>query len=700
MRRIQRQFTREVLTICLVCAGFLICYFLFSFTSFYLNTSSQFAEISEIRKNNLESVSANINYFINEDPSKEAAVNCAFKDGSLTLTEIKKARDLGNLLYVLTKIGNVNFSVLKYKGTTIFTTRGTSFLCGIDEALEADYIVSGKTEVLSSVMLRTTEAGNFKVTVGIPILGSQAVLQEFLDSIGVFFNDSLSLTLLFAIFVFYYLSDFIFLYSLIGKSNWRQLLIEKANSEQSKSLVQFVGSILRVNEELATKNEKLQHGFETAYLRHIDSDQFQKKLAEVVYVELDWKDHTPYVLRHGLAEVVEIKNSINHIGRVIVSRYHGLVLEAKSDMVSFIVERGTLLENKLAALASIRDFFFALTHLEKRLVASDIKIRYRGTLIVGDFEFQATDHNYNLNSEVYYIASRLSKVSNVPVSHLTILEKDIEGLSALADFSELQTKELKGLGNHSYRDVREFKAATQVLHEKNYGLLKYFRSEEDLIAIMQHCTEAVGRGMTNDVELILRELRDFHLDEFITTDTIPEVYLEFCRAAAHGCDENALATIAGLSKSLFSANMDNQAVIEHFKRIANTEMPRFRANLVEACNELTSYQDQEWNAGHWQVENNRVQGNVIIGACQDQISDFYQEKIMEFLRSSNDLYVASGIYVMGHLYRLFYFKNKVYFATNDWFRIVPKEIEKFTLHGNPIIKTRAQIELARIRELG
>jgi hypothetical protein len=617
----------------------------------------------------------------------------------MTANEFKKIQYLTNWLFTLTKIGNINFSVLKFKGKTEFTSRGKTFKCGLDPNLEADYQVNVKAEVLTSVILKTIEHGNIKLTVGIPILGGKDVVKEFISSVSVFVNDTIFLTLLLLIIIMYYLSDFIFLCRIVGQSNWKQSLRAKANTKGSKTLIHFVCSILLVNEELESQNKKLKHGFETAFLKYIESDEFQKKINDVVYIELDWKDHTPYVNKFGLAEVVAVKNQINHVGRVLVSRYQGLVLEAKSDMVSFIIESGNLSENKFLALSCVRDFFLVLQYIESRLENKEIQVKYRGAMIVGDFEFEVTDDSYNLNSEAYYIASRLSKISDLPNSHLTLLYKDILGLEQLATLTSPKTETLRGLGSHSFCEVENFISIESVLAESKFHLLRYFRSENAIIALMNFGITKIKESKMEGLDTVFAQMRGFHLDEFLMSNEIPDLYLKLLDLAARHCNDHLTATIVSFSKVLFSANMSNQLVVDYFREMAETKKTRLRANLLESYNELTNYKDQEWNISHLSFENNRLKANVIIGACQDEITDFNKERINEFFNNEDELYIASGLFVMGHLYRLFHTRNKVYFANNEWFKKVPKEIKRYTEHKNPVVRQRAYEELAKILEL-
>ncbi len=703
MTHLFRRATKELFIIFLICGTFLVSYFLFSFVSFYLNTSSQYAEILEKRKLNLESIADSFDYILQDKPSIDP-VNCDFKRYNLPIEDQRKLNHLTALLLTLTKAGNINFSLLRYQGTSLFNTRGSRYSCEIDPALEADYPVMSQTQTLRTVMIRTIAQGPFKITMGIPILTGKHVIEEFFSSIKVFFNDTLSLTLIFFIFVAYYFSDLLFLYRVIGKSNWKELLHERATSEKSKTIIRFLHSMLKENVHLENENQKLKHGFESVYLRYIESEEFLKKLDSVVYIELDWKDHTPYVAKFGLNEIIKIRNKINHIGRVLVSRYNGLMLEAKSDMVSFIVECGTLQENKLLALSCVRDFFKALSHLEGQLENKEIKIKYRGTMVVGDFEFQITEHNYNLNSMVYYVASRLSKISKSTGHHVTLLAQDTNGLVPLFELSPPMTETLKGLGEHSFCEIKKFASIEEVLAQEQWDYLNYFRNEDDLMQIMNFCTQMIKINESSSQEFknlnsILKQLRGYHLDDLLITADLHESYLELLQAATKKCDEHIVAAIVSLSKTFFAVNMNNREVETYFKMAGNTTVPRVRANIVEAYNQLTSYQDQQWNSSHLEFDNNRVIGNVIIAACQEEVSEFYRKKIKELLLSDEDRYVASGIFVLGHLYRLFYIKNKIYFSNNDWFKNIPDAIQQFSTHPNEMIHTRAKEEYNKILSL-
>jgi hypothetical protein len=363
------------------------------------------------------------------------------------------------------------------------------------------------------------------------------------------------------------------------------------------------------------------------------------------------------------------------------------------------METDSLNENKLLALSCVRDFFAALDHLETQLSNQEIKVKYRGAMVVGDFEFEVTDHNYNLNSLVYYVASRLSKLSKSKNHNVTLLEKDIEGLEYLTDLTPSQSETLKGLGMHRYCEIAQFHSVDMILKEGQFEKIRFFRSEGDLIKIMNFSISLIAQNRLPELQAIHTQLRGFHLEEFLTSTELPEVYLKLLTVAIKNCDEATSAAITSLAKTLFSANMNNQLIENHFRSAANTQLPRLRANMVEVYNQLTTYKDQVWNQSHFAFENNRVRGNVIIGACQDEINDFYKEKIRQFMLSKEDRTIASGLFVMGHLYRLFYTKNKVYFANDDWFKQVPDEIRRFTSHTSILVKTRADQELAKIVEL-
>lgn len=699
MKSLLKRATKELFVILLICGTFLVSYFLFSFASFYLNTSAQYTEILERRKINLDKISNSFEYLLQDNPNSNLYADCDFESLALPAPDLLKLKHLTNLLTTLTQAGNINFSLLKYQGKTLFNTRGSTSSCTVDPALEADYPIENQVLTLKTVMIRTIAHDSFKITMGIPLLGGKHVVQEFLSSIKVFFNDTLSLTLILFIIIAYYLNDLIFLYRIIGKSDWKELLRERAFAKGSKTVVRFLYSILTTNDKLETENQRLKHGFESAYLRHIESDELQKKLNNVVYIELDWKDHTPYLNKYGLEAIIEIRNQINHIGRVLVSRYNGLMLEAKSDMLSFIVDRGTLLENKQLALSCVRDFFKAMDFLETQLSEREIKIKYRGTMVVGDFEFQQTSHNYNLNSEVYYISSRLSKASNTSGHHLTVLTKDTEGLDSLFELTEPISESLKGLGVHSYCEIKNFHSIDYVLNKNHWNLLRFFRGENDMIKILKFSADEIENNNLKDAEDILKQIRDFHLDEFLITEDIPEIYLHLLGVAIKNGKEPIIAAISSLSKVLFSANMNNQQVEDYFRQAANTHWPRVRANMVESYNQLTDYRDQEWNSSHFQFDNNRVKGNVIIAACQDEVNEFYRAKIKDFLESKNERYIATGLFLLGHLYRLFYLKNKIYFLNNEWFKKIPEEIRPFTLHPNIMIQSRAKDELQKILSL-
>lgn len=752
MSQLVRRFTKEFLIIILISGTFLISYFLFSFISFYINTSSQYEEILEKRKLNLESIAETFNYLLQDEPENNI-VECQFNQLNLPPEDNQKLRNLSTLLLTLTKSSNINFSLLRYNGVSLFNTRGTRYSCEIDPALEADYPVLNHTQILKTVMIRTISQGPFKITMGIPILTGKHVIEEFFSSIKVFFNDTISLTLIFIIFMAYYFNDLLFLYRILGKSNWKQLIQERANSEKSKVIIRFLNSMLKENNKLENENQKLKHGFESAYLRYIQSDEFLKNLENVIYIELDWKNHTPYVSKYGLNEVVKIRNRINHIGRVIVSRYNGLMLEAKSDMVSFIMESESLKENKLLALSCVRDFFKALTHLESTLDNKEIKINYRGTMVVGDFEFQVTDHNYNLNSLAYYISSRLSKVSNSPGHNITLLEKDTEDIKLLFELTQPITKSLKGLGDHTYCEINKFITIEEVLERSQWEQLQYFRDEDDLIKIMNYCREIIEskinsiNNISNRYKLehqsnvsslitrsenlkkpiadnliinILCQLRGFYLDELLWSNDIHDCYLKFLSSAEKYGDEITMASVVSLAKVLFSLNMNNQKVESYFKLAGNSEPviqtvfntntdtntsdknhgPRVRANIIEVYNQLTNYQDQEWNESQLKYSNNRVISNVIIAACQDEVNEFYRKKIKELLMKVDDeRSVSSGVYVLSYLYRLFYIKNKIYFSNNDWFKNIPNIIYQFTLHKSSLIKERANTEYQKLLKL-
>lgn len=700
MNWIWNRATRELFTVMGICGIFLISYFLFSFTAFYMNTSAQYQEIQAKRKTNLEAISLNFEDLMSDQDNKNLLPPCDFANLAIGQDAKVKLKKLSNWALTLTKMGSINFGVLKFQNQTVFSSRGSNYTCGIDPQLEAPYQATGSVEVLTTVMLKTVEFDNFKLTIGIPMLNGKHVIQEFLDSIRIFFNESLTLALILFVFVAYYLSDLLFLYRIIGKSNWKDLLHERINSSKSKTLLRFIGSLILVSDELEFENKRLKHGFEPAYLRYIQSPEFQKKLQNVVYMELDWKDHTPYVNKFGLPAIIPIRNQINHTGRVIVSRYQGLILEAKSDMISFIIEYGDLNQNKHLAIACARDFFRALDHIDSNLDNPEIKIKYRGTMVVGDFEFEVTDHNYNLNSFVYYVSSRLAKLSKRPGHDITVLAKDTLNLEDLVSFTDTAEATLKGLGTHRFCNVETFLTIEDVLKERNYDLLTFFRSENDLITVMKFGIELITAKRFDELKHMLTQIRGFYLEEFITTNSLPDVYLNLLEHATHTNDESVLSAVSSLAKTLFAANMDNQKVTSFFRREAQTPLPRYRANLVEAYNLLTNYQDQTWNQSHYDFANNRVRGNVIIAACQDEVNPFYREQIAHFLESEDERYIASGLFVIGHLYRLFHTKNKIYFANNEWFRKIPDELNKFTQHQSVMVVQRAKEELIKIAQLG
>lgn len=689
---------KELFIIFSICGTFLVTYFLFSFVSFYINTTSQFSEILEGRKHNLETLAQTFETFMGSEGQGPIREYCPLEGLEEDVADQKKLRQLSEWLFTLTKTGVINFSVLKYHGQTHLTTRGTSFSCGVDPNLEADYKNRGHVEVLKSAALRTVEVGNFQITLGIPILTGRHVLSEFVASIRIFFNDTLSLTLLLFIIVAYYLSDIIFLYSVIGKSDWRELLRARAQAANAKSLIRFVNSLLATTEELEKENIKLKRGYESGYLRHLNGKQ-SSTLKDVVYVELDWINHTPYIDKYGLDWVVDVRNQINHAARVVIGRYKGVVLEAKSDLVSYIMDCGNLEENKRLALACARDFFAVLDHFERSINEKDFRIKYRGAMVVSDFEFETTEFGYNLNSTAYYFASRLSKVSTSKDHHVVLMDAHASGVSTIAQLGPSQLVPLKGLGEKDIREISIFKPLDEVLAHRQFELLKYFRSESAMNQVLNYSRMAIDRSRTNDLSLVLASWPDFHLEEFLDGQSVAPAYLDLLSKAQQCCDEHILASLISLSKCLFSVKTDNQKVEEYFRLAANTSYPRLRANLVEAYNQLTGYQDAQWNRQHLSFDNNRVRGNAIIGACQEEVNDFYQSEIHRFLASKDEKEIASGLFVMGHLYRLFYIRNQIYFRNNKWFGDIPRELSRFASHSSAMVTKRAQEELNKISNL-
>jgi hypothetical protein len=503
-----------------------------------------------------------------------------------------------------------------------------------------------------------------------------------------FFGDKRSLVIVLVISFLYYLRDITFLLRTIGNKKWKQIVKNKSKIDDCKIIVYTLGSNLVVSEESVIENSRIKNRLEPALSKFAESKEFQKKMSEVVYVELELKEPITF-----------LKNIISNFFKVIVGRYNGHLLESSSDSLIFVIENGPLMENKLLAIACVRDFFSALEILELQLANNEVKIRCSGFIIVGDFQCEKIDSKYKFTSDVYGAIARLSKNSELESRNLILFLKDIAGVEQISYLSALKTHSIIDLGIFDYCDIEYFVTLESILNDKEYRLLKYFRREEDIVTLMNFCINSIKESKPSNIDIVLGQLRGFHLEEFITTKNIPGLYLNLLSIASENCNELIIATVVSFSKVLFSSNMNNQVIVNYFKNMAETKMPRLRANLLDSYNELTNFKDQAWNASHLNFENNRLRGNVIIGACQDEISDFYKKKIEEFFLSDDEFYIASGIFVMGHLYRLFYIKNKNYFTKEVWFKEVPKEIEKFTKHESLVVKKRAHDELSKILDL-
>lgn len=558
--------------------------------------------------------------------------------------------------------GLIDFYVVQDSGKIIYSKHPS-----IDpQLLAGEFKVFDKVLVSGSYNFKAVKFMDYTYVVGFRFDESEWMWGMFKTIAFRYLLDLFLVTLALVLIVRFMLKDILQLSSALNNQSRSSLRFLNANSKEAKILLNATTTYENKTNQLASKNRTYEGSLGPAIVEEINSALPAPYSFESTMVRVDLNGYTQIFLSKNEEYITAILNEYFTQAREIISRYNGLIYQYVGDEIIFHI-KGNSLDSQRLALGCVRSLFEAAASIEAALPQNaGHYFKIKASFVHAPIRFVKLDLSYALSGvSLIETARLLTQVDEKTTNMLAFSECGSNFYSELCSLHSVQEAQLKGfLGTRKICRVTEF---SEIPLTTNLELVKYFRSDLDLIKIFAYVEEQVLKNNELNYMKIISQLRSLKI--YDCSNELADQFLinlkSFVFLNQEGrLGDKVLASWISLCPSIIPAHRLTNTLAEELQALLEHPDSRIQANTIIVLGELA--EDIEFLKKYISSPNNRVSADTLYSSGKRNLTKEICQTLLQHHNSKDPLFRASAAWVMTQLLKHYQANNEVFFNTSSY----------------------------------
>lgn len=538
------------------------------------------------------------------------------------------------------------------------------------DGINVDYQVFNQVLQNDDIAFRTVKLMDYKYTVGVFQNKKDIMLQTAWSMKGLIIQDILVVTVIVGLVVYLFLKDIINLTQILANRDRSKLASLKSLSKEGQTLLRATQSYENTKKYLEHENRYYSDSLTPAILHEMKSGRKAPYAFESTMIRVDLNGYTQIFLDKNDEYVTDIMNMYFIKARELIERYSGLIYQYVGDEIVFHIKEGPQ-NSQAMALACLRSVFEAAQQIEDTLPSgADHCFKVKGSFVLGKIRFVNQDSGFALSGLPLIESARLlSQVDDKASSSVTFYADASSSLKELCTVFETKETLLKGFSKPStlYR-AKEFTSVETAL-QKDLSLLKYFRSDEDLMAIYAFLSQEISSGNDQSFFSAFNILKTYKVR--MSSDLQADAFTQFLRNIlianrTQKTNDKVLSAAISLASNFVPPYLAKESLLELFGECLEHADHRVQANTIIVLGDLA--EDIAFLRRFVYSKNNRVSADALLVSGKRNIDKELAEKLQEYLESKNPLFQASGRFVVRSLGEHYKSADPVFYETNPFLK--------------------------------
>lgn len=429
-------------------------------------------------------------------------------------------------------------------------------------------------------------------------------------------------------------------------------------------------------------------------------------------VRTDINNFSKIYNEHPVAEFTSTINDFFTDVTHVVSRYGGLIHEFIGDEVIYYFKDEDVGNSTAMALSAIRDINVIASHYNRQTNKErGYAFTVKSTFAEGSIQFRRFVNGFNLAGAVLIETVRIlshvhEKNGNVAVFN----SRHLPRLRDLAATSHYANVHLKGYQEEQelsvYQGHRELAQVLYSMNEKQVGLLTYYRSDSDIVQILQWVSAKVLKGHYVIAQKVLSVLRGIHVTraDFAVPITLAE-WLESLLGRVEKVDAKdrdlhlqLISSAIRLIENLIPAAQFDERLESICKQAAATKNRRLIANALDVLTVMKATAEPEFSKRLLGHEDNRVAANALVHEGTRGVTPLVLKRLRKMLSAKEELFVASALYALGEIANHHKSRDPVYFQTQVELLTIIAALPGYLKEPNEMIRKQALIAARKVAD--
>jgi hypothetical protein len=429
-------------------------------------------------------------------------------------------------------------------------------------------------------------------------------------------------------------------------------------------------------------------------------------------VRTDINNFSKIYNEHPVAEFTSSINDFFTDVTHVVSRYGGLIHEFIGDEVIYYFKDEDVGNSTATALSAIRDIN-AIAALYNRQTSKERGYAFtvKSTFAEGRIQFRRFVNGYNLAGAVLIETVRI--LSHVHEKNGNVVVFNTRHESHFKEFASVDhfaTVSLKGYQDEQvlsiYQGHRDLSQILQTITEKQVGVLNYYRSDSDLVGILQWLSARVVKGqysLAQKVVAVLRNMRVTRVD-FAVSITLAE-WLDSLLSRIERVENQdrdihiqLISSAIRLIENLIPLAQFDERLEAICKQAASVKNRRLIANALDVLTVMKAKAEPEFSKRLLNHEDNRVAANALVHEGTKAITPLVVKRLRKMLSSKEELFVASALYALGEIAIHHKLRDPIYYQTHVELLTIVSSLPVYLKEPNEMIRKQALIAARKVQD--
>lgn len=566
------------------------------------------------------------------------------------------------------KRGLIDFYILQKGLEPVFFENNSGNLADLNH----DYVNFNRLVETEKLKFKTVKILEYRLTAGFYADKGEILWQTLKNLLPLMVKDVGIVTLLLGLIAFFQLKDIINISRIISSRSRSALAQVQTTSMEAETLLKGALGLEAEKSRLQGVSEVYGATVGPALRHELTSHRNPPYNFVATVCRVDLNGYTQMFFKNDASYLNQILNSYFARAREVIDRYDGLIYQFVGDEIVFEFkdEMAFPANSQALAIACIRDLFHEAELIEKSLPANaNHYFKLKGSLAHGTMNFVALDQGHALSGLPLIESVRLlSLIDEKDHQLLSFFGESLKATHGLAQISRSQRNQLKGFKEESQICfVRDFNTLAQILENRSWELLTYFRSDECLLTLIHKLGDMTHQHETSDLtELFagIKHHKTFH-PSISVIKSCGETLESFISGETEGrISPKSLASFVGFVGRIVPQNQVQGNLRKQLERLLDHSNYRVQSNAMVA---MGAHQvPLNMLLSKMISENNRVSADAIIEAAKVEVNAEVFRALCRLIENEKDVFNRSGQYAVHQILGYYDKVDPVFMQTNAY----------------------------------